>query len=124
MKMSLSQRKSTICRGATPIAIFVLVILSSAVALGQEQEDLNVFWKWARWSNPSGFLITHFIEQADRYYDLRDKEITKLQTRSEWLKRQDYVKAALLEIFGPFPEKTPLNPRIISVLRKDGYRIE
>ena len=104
--------------------LLVLVLLRSTLVLAQEEEELNVFWKWARWSNPGGFLITHFIEQADRLYNLRDKEVANLKTKSEWLKRQDRVKAALLEVVGPFPEKTPLNPRIISVVRKDGYRIE
>jgi dienelactone hydrolase len=104
--------------------LIVLVLFASAFAIGQEQEDLSVFWKWARWSNPGGLLITHLIEQADKYYDLRDREIANLKTKDEWLKRQDRVKAALLKIVGPFPEKAPLNPRITGVIKKDGYRIE
>ncbi len=108
-----------------PMGFLILVFLSSSpIVPAQEEEGLHVFWKWARWSNPGGFLITHFIERADKYYDLRDKEMAKLKTKSDWLKRQDRVKATLREIIGPFPERTPLKPRIISVVKKDGYRIE
>lgn len=114
-------------RGPISIRIVLLLALLPAgfgLAIAQDEEDLKVFWQWARWSNPGGFLITHFIEQAGRYYNLRDKEIAGLATKSEWLKRQDRVKAALQEVIGPFPKKTPLNPRIIDVVRKDGYRVE
>ena len=104
--------------------LLALVLLISTIALAQEVEDLNVFWKWARWSNPGGLLITHYIGQANKHYDLRDKEIANLKTKSEWLQRQNRVTAALRELVGPFPERTPLNPRIIDVVQKDGYRIE
>jgi len=104
--------------------LLALVLLRFTLVLAQQEEDLNVFWKWARWSNPGGFLITHFIEQADKYYNLRDRKIANVVTKSEWLKRQDWVRAALLDVVGSFPKRTPLNPRIINVLQKDGYRIE
>ena len=100
-----------------------LILLSAPPVLAQE-EDLNVFWKWTRWSNPGGLLITHYIEQADGLYDLRDREIAGLKTKGDWLKRQGRVKTALSEIVGPFPDKTPLNPRVLDVVQKDGYRIE
>ena len=99
-------------------------MLTCALASGQEEEELNVFWKWARWSNPGSLLITHYIEQADRYYELRDKEIAALKTKQEWLQRQEHVKAALRGLIGPLPERTPLNPKITGVVRKDGCRIE
>ncbi len=111
-------------RQLSPALLLAVLLLGLPPTLAQETEDLNVFWKWARWSNPGGFLITHFIEQADRLFDLRDKEIANLQTERAWLKRQGWVKATLQEVIGPFPKRTPLNPRIISVLKKDGYRIE
>ena len=29
-----------------------------------------------------------------------------------------------MEMVGPFPEKTPLNPRITGIIKKNGYKIE
>ena len=109
------------------IVLFTLVIINTFSAYAQEEdepEDLNVFWKWVRWNNPGSFLIDHYINQADKLYELRDQEITKMKTKKDWQNRQAWVKQKLNEVIGPFPEKTPLNPRITGVLYKDGYRVE
>lgn len=90
----------------------------------EEIENLNVFHQWIRWNNPGSLLMNYLIEEADYYYDLRDKEISMLKTRKDWEKRQAEVKKKLYDIVGPFPEKTPLNPQITGVLHKDGYRVE
>jgi cephalosporin-C deacetylase-like acetyl esterase len=58
------------------------------------------------------------------YYDIRDLEIAKLKTRSEWMERQNLVKEKLMDIVGPFPDKTPLNARITGSIKKTGYRVD
>jgi hypothetical protein len=90
----------------------------------QEEENLNVFQQWIRWNNPGSLLIKHLIKQAFDYYEKRDQEITKLKTAGDWQSRQKWVKSKLLKVVGPFPEKTPLRPRITGVLQKEGYRVE
>jgi cephalosporin-C deacetylase-like acetyl esterase len=97
---------------------------NSTIDLPPDEENLNVFQQWIRWNNPGSLLINHLTKQAMDYYELRDHEIEKLKTRSEWSKRQDIVKDKLMEIVGPFPEKTPLNPKITGTIKKEGYRIE
>lgn len=85
---------------------------------------MNVFQQWIRWNNPGSLLIEHLTNQAFQYYDIRDKEIAKLKTRNDWVGRQQRVKNKLMEIVGPFPEKTPLKPRITGIIKKNGYKIE
>ncbi len=109
------------------IIISLSIILSNAtVLLSQEveEENLNVFWKWLRWNDPGSLQINHMISQADFYYDLRDEEIAKLETINDWRNRQEKVKSTILDVIGPLPEKTPLNPRITGILQKDGFRVE
>jgi len=89
-----------------------------------EAEDLNVFTQWITWNNPGSLLINHLTKQAENYYELRDKEIAKLKSKSDWIKRQDLVKEKLGEMVGPFPKKTPLNPRITGTIKREGYTIE
>lgn len=99
--------------------------LSMNVTRGVAQEEnLDVFQQWVTWNNPGSMLIHDLIGQANGYYDIRDGEIAKLKTKSDWLNRQALVKEKLLKLVGPFPEKTPLNARITGVLYKDGYRVE
>jgi len=94
------------------------------LTLKQEEENLNVFQQWIRWNNPGSLLIDHLIKQAFQYYDIRDAEIAKLKTRNDWVTRQQSVKAKLMDIVGPFPEKTPLNAKVTGVIKKNGYKIE
>jgi len=89
-----------------------------------QQENLDVFQQWVKWSNPGSLLIHDLIAQANDYYDIRDGEIAKLKTMVDWQKRQALVKDKLLKLVGPFPERTPLNVRITDVLYKDGFRVE
>jgi cephalosporin-C deacetylase-like acetyl esterase len=89
-----------------------------------DEENLNVFNQWIRWNNPGSMLINHLIKQANIYYDQRDNDIIKLKSASDWIKRQTQVKDKLLEIIGPFPQKSPLNPRITGILKKKGYHVE
>lgn len=89
-----------------------------------EQENLNVFQQWIRWNNPGSVLMHHLIAQADVFYAVRDREIEKLTTREDWLERQKQVKAKLMKLVGPFPEKTPINARITGILKKEGFRVE
>jgi dienelactone hydrolase len=41
-----------------------------------------------------------------------------IRTRQKWARR------TLTDLIGPFPEKTPLNPRTTGSLERDGYRLE
>jgi len=89
-----------------------------------DEENLNVFQQWIKWNNPGSLLIYHLNKQAADFYEARDLEISKLKTKSEWMKRQAYVKDKIYELVGPFPEKTPLNPKITGTVKRDGYHIE
>jgi cephalosporin-C deacetylase-like acetyl esterase len=92
--------------------------------LPADEENLNVFQQWLRWNNPGSLLIYHLTKQAADLYEIRDMEISKLKTKSQWMKRQAFVKDKIMELVGPFPEKTPLNPKITGTIKKDGYRID
>ena len=97
---------------------------NAIISLPPEEENLNVFQDWIRWENPGSLLVHHLTTQAMNHYDNRDREIAKLKMESQWLKRQAKVKKKLMELVGPFPERTPLHPQITGTIRRDGFRIE
>ena len=90
----------------------------------ESEENLNVLTQWIRWNNPGSLLINLLIKEADNHYSLRDKEIAGLKNGDDWRTRQEHVKNKLNELVGPFPAKTPLNPKVTGIIRKKGYRIE
>ena len=89
-----------------------------------QEENLNVLDRWIEWSDGPNMLIHHLNRQAFDHLDLRDGEVAGLTTEADWRKRQEKVRETLLSLVGPFPEKTPLNPRVTGVVKKEGFRIE
>ncbi|HEY6976041.1 MAG TPA: alpha/beta hydrolase family protein [Chitinophagaceae bacterium] len=93
-------------------------------ATKKEEENLNVFQEWIKWNNPGSLVLYHLNKQAEDYYKIRDNEIATLKTKDDWIKRQQVVRVKLRELIGPFPKKEALNPEIMGIVQKEGYRIE
>lgn len=105
--------------------VFVLGIITIMGAQGLTQErDLRVYPYWKYYSNMSNSLYETLAETAFDQLENRQKIISKLSTRQDWLQRQQYVKTTLQDIVGPFPKKTPLNPVVTGTIRRDGMVIE
>ena len=94
------------------------------LTLEQDEEDLNVFHHWIKWNNPGSMLINYLTKLANGYYDARDGEIAKLKTMEDWIRRQKSIKDKLMDIVGPFPQKTPLNSKITGSIKRNGYKVE
>ncbi len=100
-------------------------LLVAVLALGQTNADdqLTVF---PRESAESASGMTHAY-----LYDLADQAFRRRHDRYEALKNADDVRAysaRLREFFverlGGFPERTPLNARVVGQLDRDGFRVE
>ncbi|NOY96163.1 MAG: prolyl oligopeptidase family serine peptidase, partial [Chlorobi bacterium] len=89
-----------------------------------QEENLNVLEDWVEWSNGANMLPLHLGEQAYKLLDRREQEISLLKDEKDWLARQKKVKGLLMDAVGPFPEKSPLNPKVTGVIYRDGYRVE
>ncbi len=106
-------------------AFFLLLILASPAADALAQgEDLSILQAWVEWSDSAHMLRRHWNRIAFQLLEMRREKIQGLTSASQWKSRQEEVKATLRRIVGPFPETTPLNARVLEVVRKDGYRVE
>jgi dienelactone hydrolase len=65
-----------------------------------------------------------FVERENEVHRQRLKNLAELNTRADAEAYVQTVRARIRECFGPFPEKTPLNPRMTKVVQRDAYRIE
>ncbi|HID23391.1 MAG TPA: hypothetical protein EYP14_13475, partial [Planctomycetaceae bacterium] len=66
----------------------------------------------------------YFVEQAHRFERSRLERLAKLSTKADAEAYVQGVRKKIREAFGPFPERTPLNPRVTRVVERDQYRIE
>ncbi len=61
------------------------------------------------------------VRQVDRRVDQRYAALTSRQEAQSYVRE---VQEKIQRSFGPWPEKTPLSPRITGVVERDAYRIE
>ena len=104
--------------------LLILLLLFKIYPVFAQPENLNVLDRWIDWSDSKNMLTHHLNSQAFALLDERDKEITGLKTKEDWIARQQKVRKILMNIVGPFPEKTALNAKVSGVVKKDGFRIE
>jgi len=101
-----------------------LVILLTNERINAQDELDIIRNSWLQYSDAPNSLYHHITGQA---YDLlaqRASKIAGLSSLSDWQQRQKLIRETLLNIVGPFPEKTPLNAKITRTINKDGFKVE
>ncbi len=66
----------------------------------------------------------YFVDQVRQIEAQADQRRAALETRHDAEAYVQDVRAKIQQCFGPWPERTPLNPRITGVVDRDEYRIE
>jgi dienelactone hydrolase/pimeloyl-ACP methyl ester carboxylesterase len=66
----------------------------------------------------------YFVEQVRRVDQQVDQRYGALASRQDAQAYVRQVQEKIQRCFGPWPEKTPLNPRVTGVVERDAYRIE
>jgi cephalosporin-C deacetylase-like acetyl esterase len=65
-----------------------------------------------------------FVARENEVHQQRLKRLGELTTRADTEAYVQTVRRKIRESFGPFPEKTPLNPRVTKIVEREAYRIE
>ena len=65
-----------------------------------------------------------FVRREQELHQQRLSRLAALATKADAETYVDLVRQKIRESFGPFPEKTPLNPRVMKVVERDAYKIE
>lgn len=74
--------------------------------------------------NYSRCLPDHLRELARRAYESRNRELVNLTAPAAIRARQQWVRETFWKLVGGMPERTPLNPRTVGTLEREGYRLE
>jgi dienelactone hydrolase len=78
----------------------------------------------ARAAEPSRTMLhDYLIDQAGLHFEARRLDVAARKTPEAIRQRQESLKARLRAALGDFPERTPLNPRVVGTLAREGFRI-
>ena len=88
--------------------------------------DLRVLKPEGDDHNPPARAMLHryLLDQARRHFEARRQAIAAIKTPQDIARRQNQLRAFFLRSLGDLPERTPLNPRVVATLRRDGYRVD
>jgi hypothetical protein len=104
------------------VRLVVIFFLLNGVT--NAQDNLNVIQSWLKYSDATNSLYRHITGEAYQMLENRRTEVADIDALSDWQDRQKRIRETLMDIVGPFPEKTPLNARITRTVKKDGFRVE
>src|SRR5688572_12724241 len=93
-------------------------------SLATAKDDLNVLGDDLGGAPPKSMLSNYLLFEAGKHFDARRQTIAGLKSPADLQRRQETLRAKFLEALGGFPEKTPLNARVVGQLRGDGFRVE
>ncbi|WP_119080600.1 alpha/beta hydrolase [Chitinophaga alhagiae] len=88
------------------------------------QQELDVIRNWMHFTDAPNSLYRHLTGEAYPLLARRQAEVAAQHGLSAWQQRQQGIRNNLEEMLGPFPEKTPLRPKVMREVRKAGYRVE
>ncbi len=106
------------------IFILLLLLCFSFITLKAQNEYDILGENWLQYTDAPNSLYHYISGQAYDLLSERSEEISRISSLPEWQQRQKIVRETLLDIVGPFPQKTPLNARIVRKLEMDGFRVE
>ena len=101
----------------------LLLLLPQAVD-AREPHAFRVLPADGKSAAASRLLINHLLKQAKRHFDARGKVVKQINTVEQLEQYRKDVRRKLLQINGPFPEKTPLRARVVGKIDCQGYTIE
>jgi cephalosporin-C deacetylase-like acetyl esterase len=101
-------------------SVAVLVLLSfGSTALAQE--NLQVLDAGPQ---PRKMLYRYLLAQCKKHFDARRQAVAAVKTPADLARRQQELKARFVEALGGFPEKTPLNAKVVGRLPGKGFHVE
>jgi dienelactone hydrolase len=106
---------------------FVLSVLAITLASRTARpadDELTVLKADAGGVPPRKMLHEYLLGQTKIQFDARRKAVAALASPEDIKKRQTELKAKFIEALGGFPEKTPLNAKVVGTAKFDGFRIE
>jgi len=107
-------------RIATIIASLTLLLSSAAFS----QEDLNVMPETIDNTAPGEMMSRYLLRLAGQQFEQWKAQYEQRKTPEQITEYQKRLRENFIEAIGGLPERTPLNPQVTSVTKREGYRVE
>lgn len=73
---------------------------------------------------PADMLANHLLRLFEEHEAALAARRREVRSPADWERRRAELLRSYRECLGPFPERTPLNPRLTGVIERPAYRIE
>jgi len=128
----MDQHDKMITKRKVVLIISLMILLTTSIAAQGQLDVMRIRHDimpipnnhWIHYTDASNSLIHYLNEEAFKFLDARSEKTSRIKTLEEWKERQSRIRQTIWNILGPFPEKTPLNPKITGKVKKKGYAME
>src|SRR5438309_10925342 len=104
--------------------VCILAFLFAVPTAGQESDDLKFASGLEQFQDIRRMLPSYLNNIGLQMLTQRQRQIEGLATIEDVSRRKAYLRERMLNDLGGFPERTPLNARLVGVLQRPRYRIE
>ena len=113
-------------RGSWCLAAVAVLWLAAPglFAAHADEEDLTVLPETLDGAPPGAMMRQYLLGHAKAAWQRWQEDFGQVQSAEQIAAYQKRLRETFIERIGGFPERTPLNPKVIGVLRRDGYRVE
>ncbi|MHC4326773.1 MAG: alpha/beta hydrolase [Planctomycetota bacterium] len=108
-------------RRMVAVASCLVLMLGAAVSVA---EDLRVLPETIDGVKPSDMMGRYLRRLARDRFDKWEARYEQRKTPEQIAEYQKHLREKFIEAIGGLPERTPLNPQITGVVRRDGYKVE
>ncbi len=102
----------------------VLFILPDVNNNCQAQDELDVMPYWSHLNQGGDAFYQYFVDRAIGFLTERKQHLDNVHTSEQARQYQERIQEKLKKVIGPFPEKTPLNPKITGTIEKEDFIVE
>ena len=106
---------------AAAVAVRAAGAAENAAAKVASPDDLSVL---SADQKPHEMLPTYLLAECDKRFEARRREVDALATPEAVRARIERVRKDWMDAIGPFPDRTPLQSKVLGTIAADGYRIE
>jgi dienelactone hydrolase len=111
-----------------PLSLWLVSLLGVAIFLNlapaADDDSLKVLPADPKGVPPRKMLSEYLLGQCKVQFDARRQAVAKLTTPDDVKKRQEELRARFIQAIGGFPERTPLNAKVVGAEKREGYSVE